>query len=442
MARTQDAILSEILDSLCARFLFNCPKEELSSVERMLFLVEQMHWFYDDFYRDNDTSLPRLSFHSFARLVFTRFPPLREHLHEVDAAVDRFRAYKVQVPVCGGIILNTQLTKCVLVRGFHAKAAWMFPRGKINKGEDYMACAVREVLEETGFDATNFVDSKDFIKFTNQKQPVRLYIMPGVPEDTKFEPRTRKEIGGIQWHSISALMKSRQDSSRLRTYHVFPCFNQLLAWIKKNSNNRDRLTRGARADAMQRLSENLSFSALRSSGGEVADGQGSEARHVDPIQKLLRDNPHLHVYQANGVENNPMLQLYQQSQLLPQRTMDTHYPLPPAFGTPALPSTAQPVSSLPSEQLVREEDEDSSSTAPYQTHRSEPTSEPSSVAVTHFPIPLSLKVTNKLTTVRKCSLDFLRVPQGETRPRNAMQSFSFDTNRIEAAAGQHLPPNS
>ena len=45
----------------------------------------------------------------------------------------------------GAILLNLDMTKCLLVRGFHAAAAWGFPRGKIAKDETDAQCAIREV---------------------------------------------------------------------------------------------------------------------------------------------------------------------------------------------------------------------------------------------------------------------------------------------------------
>jgi mRNA-decapping enzyme subunit 2 len=82
-----------------------------------------------------------------------------------------------------------------MVQGFYAKEVWGFPKGKINKGESFVDCAVREVLEETSFDASNMINEKDVIEITARKQTKRLYIIPHVSEEfTKFAPRTRKEI--------------------------------------------------------------------------------------------------------------------------------------------------------------------------------------------------------------------------------------------------------
>jgi hypothetical protein len=51
-----------------------------------------------------------------------------------------------------------------------------------------------QVYEETGFDCSPYLNPEDFIEVTMQEQRITLYICPGVPSDTVFQTRTRKEI--------------------------------------------------------------------------------------------------------------------------------------------------------------------------------------------------------------------------------------------------------
>lgn len=46
----------------------------------------------------------------------------------------------------------SDLTKVVMVQGY-GSTSWSFPKGKINKDEPPSSCALREVYEETGYDA-------------------------------------------------------------------------------------------------------------------------------------------------------------------------------------------------------------------------------------------------------------------------------------------------
>ena len=112
-------------------------------------------------------------------------------------------------------MLNAQMNSVVLVKGWKKGASWSFPRGKINKDERDLDCAVREVYEETGYDikAAGLVGSEEetkYIEVTLREQHMRLYVFRGVPMDTRFEPRTRKEISKIEWYKLSDLPTIRK----------------------------------------------------------------------------------------------------------------------------------------------------------------------------------------------------------------------------------------
>ncbi|KAG7128230.1 mRNA decapping complex subunit 2 like protein [Verticillium longisporum] len=147
--------LEDWLDDLCVRFIINLPEEDLSSVARICFQIEEAQWFYEDF-------------------------------------------YKTRVPVRGAILLNEDMDSTVLVKGWKKGANWSFPRGKINKDEDDLECAIREVYEETGYD------------LHAAGLQMRLYVFRDVPMDTHFAPRTRKEISKISWYNLSELPAFRK----------------------------------------------------------------------------------------------------------------------------------------------------------------------------------------------------------------------------------------
>jgi mRNA-decapping enzyme subunit 2 len=81
----------------------------------------------------------------------------------------------------------------------------------VNEGETPHNCAIREVsnkctgynydqllllqvLEETGFDIADLIDLNEYIDFKMHEQLTRLYLVPNIPMDTTFQPRTRNEI--------------------------------------------------------------------------------------------------------------------------------------------------------------------------------------------------------------------------------------------------------
>jgi hypothetical protein len=187
--------LSEILEDLSSRFIINVPSEELKSIQRVCFQIEQAHWFYEDFIREVNPKVSSYSLKHFSLLLFQSCPLLQHWVPEHDRAYQTFLQYKVRVPGCGAILLNEDFTKLLLVRGWKTQSPWGFPKGKINQGESETSCAIREVFEETGFDISMYIREGEYIERVINDQTVRLYIVSGINEDIKFTTQTRKEIG-------------------------------------------------------------------------------------------------------------------------------------------------------------------------------------------------------------------------------------------------------
>ncbi|KAI4247175.1 MAG: hypothetical protein L6R40_001518 [Gallowayella cf. fulva] len=142
------------------------------------------------------------------------------------------------------------MDQVILVKGWKKGANWSFPRGKINKDESDLDCAIREVYEETGYDvdAAGLVEPRDRAKYIDvaiQHQHIRLYVFRGVPIDTQFEARTRKEISKIEWWKLSDLptlkKKKQQQEGRgedlalnaNKFYMVAPFLVPLKKWISQ-----------------------------------------------------------------------------------------------------------------------------------------------------------------------------------------------------------------
>ncbi|SCZ97966.1 BZ3500_MvSof-1268-A1-R1_Chr3-3g06489 [Microbotryum saponariae] len=305
--------LDHTLEDLCARFIVNLPTEELVSMDRICFQIEQAHWYYEDFVRPSALNpLPSYSLKAFSLLMFrscallhdasrlalssiderpfltaTSFPDGPQLIPSHQQIWTSFMAYKERVPVCGAILISQYWDKVLLVKGWNKGASWSFPRGKINKGEPEGMCAVREVssytsrwirtnvsgaksgayspnrqvLEETGYDLssafppeqlqTNYVEQEPaervpyYVELVIKEQKIRLYLIPGIHEDTYFETRTRKEISKIDWFKLSDLptwqkdKKGKKNASQIegkqaKFYMVTPFMSHLKLWIERN----------------------------------------------------------------------------------------------------------------------------------------------------------------------------------------------------------------
>lgn len=173
----------------------------------------------------------------------------------LEAAYWNWREYKKIIPVSGLILLNDAMDSVVLVRGWNKGASWMFPRGKVDQGEEDLACAVRETYEETGFNAQlhGLIPQHGELKKLQLQisgQKVMLFICPNVPMDFPFETKARKEIGDIRWYKLTELpgwgrKRKGQDSAAtatrgLKAFQVSPFLGELGRWIKDQRKIKDK----------------------------------------------------------------------------------------------------------------------------------------------------------------------------------------------------------
>ncbi|KAJ3590578.1 hypothetical protein NHX12_008528 [Muraenolepis orangiensis] len=202
---------SGLLDDLCSRFILHIPSEERDNAIRVCFQIELAHWFYLDFCMQNTPGLPQCGIRDFAKAVFHHCPFLLPNGEDVQKVIEQWKEYKMGVPTYGAIILDESLDNVLLVQGYLAKSGWGFPKGKVNEDEAPHDCAVREVMEETGFDIKDRICKDMYIEQKIIDQVARLYIIPGVSKDTKFNPKTRKEIRNIEWFPVEKLPCHRND---------------------------------------------------------------------------------------------------------------------------------------------------------------------------------------------------------------------------------------
>ena len=254
--------VEDALEDLYARFLYNLPESELLQVDRLFFQLEQAWWFYEDFMADMNDTLPHFKqLKTFSERVFTHCPLLSKSKTNFSELFNNFSAYKAQIPVCGCIMLNPDMTKVVLVCTWKGKS-WGFPRGKINEKENPLACAIREVYEECGFDATAHCKEDDQLVVIEESKAINLFVATNVPESTMFMPQTRKEISEVAFFSLDELPKS--------TYGVYPFIPKLRRWIAVNQRTRNKRNgkgnAGAAGNAASKSSPKVILSKSNSTG--------------------------------------------------------------------------------------------------------------------------------------------------------------------------------
>ncbi|XP_023587736.1 m7GpppN-mRNA hydrolase isoform X3 [Trichechus manatus latirostris] len=285
------------------RFILHIPSEERDNAIRVCFQIELAHWFYLDFYMQNTPGLPQCGIRDFAKAVFSHCPFLLPQGEDVEKVLDEWKEYKMGVPTYGAIILDETLENVLLVQGYLAKSGWGFPKGKVNKEEAPHDCAAREVFEETGFDIKDYICKDDYIELRINDQLARLYIIPGVPKDTKFNPKTRREIRNIEWFSIEKLPCHRNDmtpKSKLglapnKFFMAIPFIRPLRDWLSRrfgDSSDSDNGFSSAGSTPAKPTVEKLSRTKFRHGQQLFPEGSPGDqwVKHRQPLQQKPYNN--------------------------------------------------------------------------------------------------------------------------------------------------------
>jgi len=264
-----------ILDELAARFLLCVPQEERDDLMRICFQLELAHWFFIDFYVPKNPHLSEGTIQEFGAHLFNHVPYLKKHANDIEDILQEWQIYKKSIPVNGAILLNKQMNKILLVKGFGSKATWTFPKGKLNENEEYDTCAAREVFEETGFDISALMDKEVYLERVVNSQTVRLYLVGGVDENFPFKPRSRGEISEIRWWDVTELPSSLSDKEGTKQrlglsvnsfYNAIPFIKDTQSWV-------------------------TSLCVLKASWSVLESPLDQEANEENFIQKIDEDEP-------------------------------------------------------------------------------------------------------------------------------------------------------
>eukprot|EP00923_Selenidium_pygospionis_P034574 GHVN01060223.1.p1 GENE.GHVN01060223.1~~GHVN01060223.1.p1 ORF type:complete len:569 (+),score=90.97 GHVN01060223.1:167-1708(+) len=240
-------LLENALADCSGRFLVNLPEQLLSDHVHLYFQIQEAFWWYDDFWVEkNMKSLPKLSLKEFGLLIVSDCPVLRQYLdpRHHESFMLSWRKYCRTIPLRGAIILDEDLNKCLMVQGWRG-GQWMFPRGKMDEEEEDATCACREVFEEVGAELSDFINEQVFIEKIVDDQPLKLFVIPGIPLETKFQPQKRKEIGDIKWVNLDRLPGWKSElgggyhlemhhygGHNLKFWNVQPFARSLQGWVK------------------------------------------------------------------------------------------------------------------------------------------------------------------------------------------------------------------
>jgi 8-oxo-dGTP pyrophosphatase MutT (NUDIX family) len=109
-----------------------------------------------------------------------------------DAPDDLIRA-------AGGVVLRYAAGNRVEIACVYreARGDWTFPKGKLDEGEGFVACALREVAEETGLtcQALRLIGTTSYLHRKGKPKIVAYYLM--LAESGEFSPN--EEVTELRW---------------------------------------------------------------------------------------------------------------------------------------------------------------------------------------------------------------------------------------------------
>lgn len=150
----------------------------------------------------------------FIKYCFQHFKLFRQLRKPAHVVFDEYKYKLDSIDVAGVYILNETEDKICMIRTLNGK--YDFPKGKLEIGETPMQAAIRETMEEIGFDCTGLLYEKEdtYFPFEHRtkhicgqaKKMVHMYFLKGIPETTRFKSNvTRYEVNEILWVKLDEL---------------------------------------------------------------------------------------------------------------------------------------------------------------------------------------------------------------------------------------------
>ena len=243
--KKSDDKMTEIYLELAARFVLNAPPSEIEDFNRLMFLIEQAHWYYIDFTCEQDASLSAsMGLNEFAKGMISSVETLKSRIPGFKNNFEKFKSYKFAIPTCGAVLLNPTMDKCLMVRGWGSQNKSLgFPKGKMDANETEAECAAREVEEEIGVDIRQFIVEEDKVVFMRKRKPSdklgqknTLYLIQVISEETKFLTHTRKEISDIVWNPLWIFDQPEEALKKFKNKYgqIYPALRDIMAWVKQN----------------------------------------------------------------------------------------------------------------------------------------------------------------------------------------------------------------
>ena len=183
-----DRILSLKLNSANIR---NMSREDILTHFK---LFEEAMWYYNDHLK-----IIRYKIMNLYVLLYILFSNLTDS--DLKYLTNMYNNIVQELPLSGAVLVNQDKNSVLLVKNNFSRT-WSYPKGKINRFESSSEAAIRECIEETGYDITDKLNEDDRIVRKFNRRYVYLYVITDVPQDYQFKAYNKNEISEIRWFPI------------------------------------------------------------------------------------------------------------------------------------------------------------------------------------------------------------------------------------------------
>lgn len=272
------SVTQEEAEELLARFFLNQAGSDFLTFNRNAFYYHLTH------NRNFKKRLPPELRMPFAKNLFAYCPGLKELVPRLDDIDREVAQFNKKVPCAGTIILNPSKTKVLCVAHSFVPKQYSFPKGKVDYLEEpLIRCAIRETLEETGVDVTDYITDEGAFTYSRSlgRADVKLFFALNVPE-IEYQSPNLAEIADVDWVNIETLETNKRrkwypDGPTEKNWHHIQNFVKSFETQTESKNTTDN---GIESEENAPISTN-------------ADKLSTELTNSDQIIEDSIDNPNI-----------------------------------------------------------------------------------------------------------------------------------------------------
>ncbi len=231
--------LNPVIEELLQKFL-DTSSVNIDDEIILLHQLQKAYWCYIDNIMHQE-NLPEFTEEEFFIRCFQQSKQFKLQKDYVVTIYNAFKQYLDGIPVAGCVLVNKKCTKVVMIKSkVYEKVYFDFPKGKAERNESTINCAIRETWEEIGVIVDNKITDRHKIEFIYKGKQMTLYFIFGLDDDEDFKILNNKEVEQVLWVHVNDLSKIVSRSY----YHIIDNIKDYI-FDYSNKNNIRLLTKNS-----------------------------------------------------------------------------------------------------------------------------------------------------------------------------------------------------